>query len=105
MKQYMMTRHVINDRIDRLTLIATYIGWGEVIHEQINYERKSILSLTNTGIVLVKDMQSKTIITAYPASISRITTIYHAMGVERVPQYLFEKARKNEKIMRKYNCF
>ena len=104
MKQYMMTYHAACERLDRLTLIATHIGWGEVILEYVDYEHQACISLTNTGILIVKSYDGSSIVTAYPVRPLKLVSIYKAQGYTHAPQYLFEKAAKNEQIMRKYGC-
>ena len=104
MKQYMMTYHAACERLDRLTLIATHIGWGEVVLEYVDYEQQARISITNTGILIVKSYDGSSVVTAYPARPLKLVSIYKAQGYVRVPQYLFEKAAKNEHIMRKYGC-
>ena len=60
-----MTKHVIQDRGNRMAYIGINIGFGNIIHSRINPDQKAILHLTDTGIIIVKDLADEKVITAY----------------------------------------
>ena len=60
-----MTKHVIKDRGNRMAYIGINIGFGNIIHSRVNPEEKTVLHLTDTGIIIVKDLKDEKVITAY----------------------------------------
>lgn len=102
MKVAKVSAHVVYDRMDRMMLIAKYIGWGEIVLEVRNPERNNncINCLTSTGVLIVKG-ENGTLVTAYPASLSQVKALYGMYNYDRIPEYLFNRVMKNQKLMRK----
>ena len=97
-----MSRHVQEDRLDRMVYIATTIGFGEVIFERVNNDRRECI--TDTGVLMVKYITEDFLITAYIISIEKATAIFrHAYGDRRMPPYLYETIRKNAKHVKLQN--
>lgn len=90
---YTMSRHLKEDRVERLTTIATTIGFGEVIKETKHRTQTSLL--TNTGVIYIVDKKEKYIITVYVATLEELVAIYKG---KRVPQKLYNQVKKNTKI-------
>ena len=61
MKIAEISAHVVNDRMDRVMLIATTIGWGEEILRVWSWQDDAYMILTSTGVVLVKGSNGKLI--------------------------------------------
>lgn len=94
-----VSNHVAHDRMDRVLLIAQKIGWGEIVLAMPDHDRTDcFIHLTSTGILLVKG-KDDTLITAYPASISLVKVMYGYHGYARIPDYLYNRVIKNQKIM------
>ena len=90
-----MSEHATNDRIERLTYIATEIGIGEPI---LSYEEEECrtISLTDTGIVIIQDSYTKVLITAYVASIDRACAMWHRVhGITQMPNSLYNQVIRN----------
>lgn len=94
LKNYTMSRHLIEDREERLVKIAMTIGFGEVIKESTH--NGATIFLTNTGIIYVVNKQLKIIITVYVATINEISAIYNG----KIPSCIFNKVKKNERRFR-----
>lgn len=88
---YTMSRHLCEDRADRLTRIAMTIGFGEVVKETYHVEATTLL--TNTGVVYVVNKAQKYIITVYVATLDEVLAMYDG----NAPVSLVNKARKNER--------
>lgn len=97
-----MSRHVQEDRLDRMVYIATTIGFGEVIFERVNNDRRECI--TDTGVLMVKSIVGDVLITAYIISIDKAIAIFrHVCGDSRMPTYLYETIRKNAKHVKLQN--
>lgn len=88
-----LSSHAKNERLDRLTYIAVNIGFGETVIEHCMETKRECV--TDTGIILVKDLHNEFLITAFVGTIDKISAIYHANGFERVPTHIYNKAQKN----------
>ena len=92
-KRIVMSAHVREDRLDRMTYIAMNVGFGEVVMEhRLETKRECI---TNTGVILVKALEEDFLITAFVGTIDKVNAIYHANGFERVPTNIYNKVQKN----------
>ena len=98
MKVATVSRHVADDRMERMMNIARLIGWGEEVLRVWSWKDNAYLSLTSTGIVIVKSPEEK-LITAYVAHQAVVVWMYREIGCARVPSAIFAKVRKNEKYV------
>ena len=97
-----MSRHVQEDRLDRMVYIATTIGFGEVIFERVNNDRRECI--TDTGVFMVRSIVGDILITAYIIGIDKATAIFcRTCGDKRMPSYLYETIRKNAKHVKLQN--
>lgn len=94
------TYHLSDDRLDRVVFIATKIGYGNVIQEKVylNTERGNYWrQITDTGVLIVRSEDKKTIITMWLANINQATEIYNG---RRLPQYLYNRIMKNRQYQK-----
>ena len=92
MMKFEMTYHAQVERIDRLSACITHIGVGEVVREVKRHG--AVERLTDTGLVLIVNPQTNTLITGYAATVKQLCGIYQG---QRVPQYLYKKVQTNTK--------
>ena len=92
-KKIVMSTHVREDRLDRMTYIAINVGFGEVVMEHRMETKKECI--TNTGVILVKNLEDDFLITAFVGTIDKVTAIYHANGYDRIPTNIYNKVTKN----------
>lgn len=92
-----VTAHARIDRIDRITFIAEHVGWGkEVLRVNARYDPNNIvLILTSTGVVLVKERHTDTLITAYVATVRRADAFYWQAKQKPTPEKLRHKIANN----------
>ena len=92
-----ITAHAKFDRLDRITFIAEHIGWGkEVLRVNDRYDPNNIiLVLTSTGVVLVKERHTDTLITAYVATVQRADAFYWQVKQKPTPAKLRSKIANN----------
>ena len=98
MKVATVSRHVADDRMERMMNIARLIGWGEEILRVWSWKDNAYLTLTSTGIEIDKSPEEK-LITAYVAHQGLVVWMYREVGYARVPSAIFAKVRKNEKYV------
>ena len=89
------SKHMTEDRIDRYVLIATKVGFGEVVHSATccNQHGRGRMELTSTGVVMVKG-EDETLITMYCATIQ---TVKRYFGLKTISRELYNIIRTNEK--------
>jgi hypothetical protein len=95
-----ISRHIIQDRMERMVLIATTIGYGNIIREFITDGKygKIRQCITDTGVIILKEYDTNKVITAYVITVDRLIATYRAEAPnERVPQYLYKTVLNNQK--------
>lgn len=85
------SKHCIRDRADRITQIATTIGFGDIV----DYfpQEDGCRAVTSTGVILVMTKARTEIITMWVATVAQMMGMYHG----KVPKKLFEQAQRYEK--------
>lgn len=97
-----MTKHCIEDRVDRFTEILMTVGLGEIIHifPSSNEFGPIEYCITDTGVLLIRNPEQNTIITGYLAKVDKVYALYKGAGLQ-APQRLLQIVKNNEK-KRKY---
>lgn len=98
-----MSKHCVEDRLDRLTYIATKVGFGNILFEKASNGRRECI--TDTGIILVKALKKEFLITAYIPSLKKVIALYRSTfgAKKRMPQALYNKIQKNQKYAKNQN--
>jgi hypothetical protein len=92
MMKFEMTYHASVERIDRLTACIEYIGVGEVVKE---IEKDGAVErLMDTGLLLVVNPKTNTLITGYAVTVKQVCGIYNG---QRVPPALYKRVQTNAK--------
>lgn len=91
LKGYKISKHVFEDREERIVKIGSTIGFGEIIKEAPYTKSNATILLTDTGVAYIVDKKSKFVITVYTATIDEVTLIYEG----NVPNYLKKRVLKN----------
>lgn len=96
MEKFIPTRHLTEDRADRVVFIATTIGFGEVVDEFYIEDNhgKHYECVTSTGVIIVKGLDKKTVVTMYIARHGQIKRLY---GDRPIPRGLAIVIKRNEK--------
>lgn len=100
-----MSKHVINDRMDRLLYIAQYVGWGETLLEVYSEENNHRYCLTTTGVIIVKAPVDEFMVTAFVGNIEKVAKLYHLAGFDNVPTRIYQKVMKNKVHLTKQNKY
>lgn len=92
-----MTKHFQEDRINRAVYIGLTIGFGEIIHERavevdgfVRYH-----CVTNTGVVIIKNLHKTIVVTAYILTVSQLKKLYD--NERDIPLSLLATVKRNEK--------
>ena len=96
MEKFIPTKHLTEDRADRVVFIATTIGFGEVVDEFYieDSHGKHYECVTSTGVIIVKGLDKKTVVTMYIARHGQIKRLY---GDRPIPRGLAVVIKRNEK--------
>lgn len=92
------SRHMTNDRADRYVMIATKVGFGEVLYTSTYSDKggkwhNRTVELTSTGVCIVKS-ESGTIVTMYCVTLALAKSYFK---LEKMPRDLFAAIRLNER--------
>ncbi len=90
-----ITRHMQNDRVERMLYIVNTVGMGDIIHEHTYFDRQNrpaIYQITNTGVAIVLN-DKREVVTLY---LIRMNQLVWAYRNENIPPFLRNKVRKNE---------
>lgn len=98
MQRELVTKHFVNDRIERATYISKTVGFGDVVFTDLPTANNTYKEVTKTGVIVVRG-DDRVIVTMFIATPSQIVSVYASKGA-RVPQWLYQKAKKNSKYMK-----
>lgn len=93
-----VSKHVRVDREDRVLKILLEVGTGEEVCHDIHVGdngKPCKRVLTDTGIVICRDIKTDRVITMYPATFTKARVILNG---KRMPKYLEKQIVKNQKI-------
>lgn len=96
----LVSDHAKKDRIDRLTACLTTIGYNDfsLIVEDTKRGNNTTKYLTDTGIMIIRDTDTKRIVTGYMATVQQAIRMYREAGYERMPNGMYKRiVRNNEK--------
>lgn len=96
MEKFIPTTHLIEDRMDRVVFIATKVGFGEIVEEFYIEDNhgKHYECVTSTGVIIVKGLDKKTVVTMYVAHHNQIKRLYKE---REIPRSLKAVVKRNEK--------
>lgn len=95
--------HVVEDRIDRATFIMTNCEIGIIVKEAVKkdeYGRLAIHQLTNTGIMFIRNPQTKKLVTLYIANMKQVQAMY---GSYHIPDTVYKYVKKYSKYQKMQN--
>lgn len=96
MEKFIPTKHLTEDRMDRVVFIATTIGFGEIVEEFYIEDNhgKHYECVTSTGVIIIKDLSKKVIITMFVGRMAQVKRLY---GDREIPKNLKAIVKRNEK--------
>lgn len=92
-----MSEHTKVDRLERMVYIASTIEFGNTLLEVPN-DRNRIECITDTGVILVKARSESNdiLVTAFVATVEKVSAMYHSAGYDHIPEYLYRRIIKNK---------
>lgn len=90
---YATSKHLLEDRSDRLISIATTVGFGEITYKRKLAKGIGWAVFTDTGVMLVTDIHDSFIVTMYLVSMKQASSIFNG----EIPVDLFEIIKRNQK--------
>ena len=96
MEKFIPTKHLTEDRMDRVVFIATTVGFGETVEEFFIEDNhgKHYECVTSTGVIIIKDLSKKVVITMFVGRMAQIKRLY---GDKEIPRNLKAIIKRNEK--------
>ena len=96
MERIIPTKHLTEDRMDRVVFIATTIGFGEIVEEFYIEDNhgKHYECVTSTGVIIVKGLDRKTVVTMFIGRMAQVKRLY---GDKEIPRNLKAVVKRNEK--------
>lgn len=91
-EELVWSKHICNDRTERMMEIMLKIGLGEIQYVFPNREKDSVRYVTSTGCLLV--CQGNFVITAYLMSYKQASALFNK---DRIPQAIYAQIQKNHK--------
>lgn len=87
-----MTAHVILDRMNRINFIEKTIGFGTAKYTcDDDRSNDTVKTLTSTGVIVVRQKNTNTIITAYVASVGQAFRLFNrATGKTKMPMRFWD---------------
>ena len=89
---YSTSKHLIEERSDRLLKIATTVGFGEISYKKKIEEGRHAV-FTTTGVMMITDVHDSFIITMYFANLEKVAAIFKG----ETPKDLLMQIHKNMK--------
>ena len=89
---YSTSKHLLDERADRLIQIATTTGFGELKYKK-KLPNNLIAGFTNTGVMCVIDHTDSFIITMYFANLEKTAAIFKG----NIPKDLLKQIHSNMK--------
>jgi hypothetical protein len=98
MEKTKFSKHMTKDRVERYAIIATKVGFGEVLYSSTYSDKNSrwynrTVELTSTGVCIVKS-ENGTIVTMYCVTLALAKSYFK---LEKMPRELFAAIRLNER--------
>lgn len=94
-----LTAHVITEREKRFQFIQDTIGFGEpcfTCKKARDKDGDAIATLTDTGVIVIQEEVTETIITAYIATVKQAYALYYtAKGTTKMPSDLWKQINYN----------
>ena len=90
-----LSKHANFDSMDRMIYIDTNLGFGKVVLEIRREDARECL--TDTGVLMVKDLHEEFLITAFIARIDKVNAMYRGAGYDHIPDHINSKVMKNAK--------
>lgn len=95
------SRHVLEERKDRVDFIKQRVGFGQVIKEVYTSKGNQLgnrtwKQLTDTGVVLILSEERDTLITVFLCDMNMLKNTFYYGNSKKIPSYLRKKVQLNQ---------
>lgn len=95
------SRHVLEERKDRVDFIKQKVGFGQVIKEVYTSKGNQLgnrtwKQLTDTGVVLILSEERDTLITVFLCDMNMLKNTFYYGNSKKIPSYLRKKVQLNQ---------
>lgn len=95
------SRHVLEERKDRVDFIKRKVGFGQVIKEVYTSKGNQLgnrtwKQLTDTGVVLILSEERDTLITVFLCDMNMLQNTFYHGNSKKIPSYLRKKVQSNQ---------
>lgn len=90
------SKHLMEDRLERMTYILSTPALSidkVVLEHRMETKRECV---TDSGVILVKALETEFVITAYVATLEKVYALYRAEGYDHLPDGLVHRINKNK---------
>lgn len=90
------SKHLMEDRLERMTYILSTPALSidkVVLEHRMKTKRECV---TDSGVILVKALETEFVITAYVATLEKVYALYRAEGHDHLPDGLVHRINKNK---------
>lgn len=94
-QEYEISRHIMNDRVDRFVSILCNCGLGEPRYEMPGTRCGTTVVITSTGVALVVNKTSKNILTGYIPTIRQARKLFE----NDIPWVIYNIINMNQKYI------
>lgn len=90
-----LSYHAQFERAERFAKLEETLGFTNIAMEAIDPKRNTKLCVTSSGILIVKDVKTDMVVTAYMISVKELISISRKAGKKQVPPKLMKRVEKN----------
>lgn len=91
---YSTSKHLLDDRFDRVMHIATTVGFGEIAYKKPLQKADGWAVITTTGVLLVTDRHDSFIVTMYLVDMEQLVAIFEGNPPKEIKKIVKENMKK-----------
>ena len=97
-----VSRHIINDRADRLAIIGATVGFGEeVLRERFNPLKDSWSCFMDSGAMLIWNHNKTKLVTGFVPTLDQVVWVYGRPVNKIIEKLVIQAQKKYQKMMGK----
>lgn len=90
-----LSYHARVERQNRMKAIEETLGFTHIVIEHKDFNRNVVNCITSSGVIIIKNLKTDKIVTAYMGTYRQIEAICRLAGKKDVPPKLQKKVKKN----------
>lgn len=90
-----LSYHAKVERAERLAMLEQVLGFTSIVLE-VEYEKEDTKHcLTSSGIVIIKNLYTDLVVTAYMANLKQCYKLYRDAGKAQIAPRMYKRVKKN----------